>query len=470
VISLPFGRLGRRGVLVLAGGATGIVLVGGGVAWAYWDTTASVPTYAFADSVNAGGAPTAGANNGSINLSWPASTTVAGHAVGGYLVNRYASASGGTATPAAQGTCAANPVSATDCTETNLPAGTWYYTVTPVLGAWHGTESPRSNGISTADTFTLSLSSGVTAGTSSTLTIAAKAGSQTDAGYTGARTLAFSGPGTAPDGTHAPSYPTNPITFTNGVATVPITLYKAETTTLSVADGTVTGSTGVTVGPAAAGQFALGAPSSPTAGAARSVTLTAQDAYQNRATTYTGAKTLTWSGPGTAPDGTDTPTYPANPVTFSAGAATVTITLVRAESPTLNAGDGTISGTSGTFTVNAGAPAHLAWTHVTLSRGASLGSPCFFTCSATNLNNGGTFTAHLSVTDAEGNAVSGLASSETITIGTNGGSVSPTSVTVPAGSTESGPFTFTAQSGNWTSDTVTATSTHYGSITATLAK
>ena len=66
--------------------------------------------------------------------------------------------------------------------------------------------------------------------------------------------------------------------------------------------------------------------------------------------------------------------------------------------------------------------------------------------------------------------MSGLATSETITIGVSGGSVNPTSVTVSSGSTESGPFTFTPQGGNWTTDTVTATSTHYGSITATLAK
>ncbi|HEY4020001.1 MAG TPA: hypothetical protein VGM75_15020, partial [Pseudonocardiaceae bacterium] len=355
MISLPFGRLSRRGVLVLAGSATGIVLVGGGVAWAYWDTTASVPTYAFADSVGAGGAPTASANNGSIALTWPASSTVAGHAVGGYLVNRYANASGGSATPAAQGTCAAYPVSATTCTETNIPAGTWYYTVTPVLGAWHGSESPRSNGISTADTFTLSLSSGATAGTSSTLTITAKAGSQTDAGYTGARNLTFNGPGTAPDGTHTPTYPTNPVTFTNGVATVPITLYKAETATLSVADGTVTGSTSVTVNPAAASQFAVSAPSSPVAGVAQSVTVTAQDAYQNKATSYTGTKTLAWSGPGTAPDGTHVPTYPTNPVTFGSGAATVSITLYRSETTTLAASDSTISGTSRSFMVAAAA-------------------------------------------------------------------------------------------------------------------
>ena len=571
MISLPFGRLSRRGVLVLAGSATGIVLVGGGVAWAYWDTTASVPTYAFADSVGAGGAPTAAANNGSINLTWPAGSTVAGHAVGGYLVNRYAAGSGGTATPAAQGTCAAGPVSATTCTETNLPAGTWYYTVTPVLGAWHGAESPRSNGISTADTFALSLSAGVTAGTSSTLTITAKAGSQTDAGYTGARTLTFSGPGTAPDGTHTPTYPNSPVTFTNGVATVPITLYKAESTSLSVADGTVTGSTGVTVNAAAATQFAVSAPSSATAGNAQSVTVTAQDAYQNKATGYTGTKTLTWTGPGNAPDGTHTPTYPANPVTFisgtaavaitlyraettsltasdgmvsgtsasftvaaaaatqfnvptpaaqtagtafpltltaqdpyqnkatsytgtktltwtgpgnapdgtdtpsyssvtfSAGTGTATVTLVKAESTTLKAGDGTISGTSGTFTVNAGRPARLAWTSASVSRG-SISSPCFFSCTVTSLSNG-QFTARISVTDADGNTVNNLGAGNTVTLTMpDGGTVSGTPVTIAAsGPAVSGIFSFNPQNG-WSTDHLNASLGSYAGATATLSK
>jgi hypothetical protein len=566
VISLRFARLGRRGTLVLIGGATGIALLGGGVAWAYWDSTASVPTYAVADTVGIGGQPTATANTGSINLAWAASTTVGGRAVGGYLINRYATPTGGTATAAAQGTCSANPVTATSCAETSVPAGTWYYTVTPVLGAWHGAESPRSNGISVADTFALSLPS-ATAGTASTLTITTKSGSQTDIGYTGSRTLTFSGPGNAPSGA-APSYSSS-ATFTNGVATVPVTLVKAESTTLSVADGSVTGSTAVTVDPGAASQFTVSAPSAAVAGVAQSVSVTAQDAYQNTATGYAGSKSLAWSGPGTAPDGTHGPGYPSSVTftvgratasvtlyraetttltaadsaitgtsasftvaaaaasqfavptpatqtagspfsvtvtaldpfqnkatgytgkpltwtgpgtapgtsaapsysgaTFASGAATVSITLVRAESVALKASDGTINGTSGTFTVNAGAPAHLAWTSVTISKG-NLSSPCFFTCSVTNINNGGKFTAQVSVTDANGNAVNGLTTSEPITLGTDGGSLSTTSLTIPAGSTQTSSFTLTAQNGSWTSETVTATSQDYGAISVTVTK
>ncbi|HJP79775.1 MAG TPA: hypothetical protein VJ914_36220, partial [Pseudonocardiaceae bacterium] len=354
MISLRAGRLSRRGAVILASTATGIALVGGGVAWAYWNANTSVPTYAVADSVGAGGAPTATVSGTSINLTWSASTTAGGRAVGGYLVNRYPSASGGTATPAAQGTCAATPVAALTCTEANVPPGTWYYTITPVLSAWHGTESPRGNGVSAADTFTLSGATTLTAGTASTLTITAKAGSQTDPGYTGPRTLTFSGPNNAPNGT-VPAYNNgNPsVTFTNGVATVPITLYKAESTTLSVANGPVTGSLALTVNPATASQFGVSVPASPTAGVQQTVTLTTLDAYQNKATSYTGNHNLTWSGPGNAPNG-QAPSYPSS-ATFTGGSATATVTLYRAESTTLTTSDSAIAGTSPSFTVSAAA-------------------------------------------------------------------------------------------------------------------
>lgn len=549
---------------MLTGGVTGIALIGGGVAWAYWDSAASVPTYAVADTVGVGGQPTASANNGSIDLTWTASTTEAGRAVGGYLVNRYPSATGGSPTAAAQGTCSANPVATTGCTETSIPAGTWYYTVTPVLGAWHGAESPRSNGISVADTFSLSLPEGTTAGTATTLTVTAKAGSQTDTGYTGPRTLSFSGPGNAPNGA-APGYDNggSSVTFTNGVATVPVTLVKAETVTLSVADGTVTGSTDVTVDPGAASRFTVSAPVAAVAGGAQSVTVTAQDAYQNTATGYLSNETLTWSGPGIAPDGSHAPSYPANPVSFTAGRATVSVTLYRAETTTLTVADNTITGTSapftvtaaaasqftvptpatqtagtpfsvtltaldpyrnkatsytgsptlswsgpgtapdgqdgpsytnpaafvsgtanvsitlvkaesvalkvsdgsiigtsGTFTVNAGTAKALAWNSMSAPKGTITDS-CLFSCTIKSLGNGNTVTGHVMVTDGYGNTVSDFGGSISLSTA-GGGSISTGSLSVPSsGPAISDQFVFTGQSGNWT-DTLTAS---FGTLT-----
>ena len=567
MIPLRFASLGRRGVLMVTGGAMGIAMIGGGVAWAYWDTAASVPTYAVADTVGIGGQPTAIANSGSINLSWAASTTVGGRAVTGYLVTRYASPTGGTATAAAQGTCAANPVTATSCTETSIPAGTWYYTVTPVLGSWHGAESPRGNGVSVADTFSLSFPATTTAGSPASLTITAKAGSQTDTGYTGGRTLTFSGPGNAPSGT-TPSYGNGgaSVTFTNGVATIPVTLVKAESTTLTVADGSVTGSAAVTVNPGAASQFSVSAPSAAVAGTAQQVTVTARDAFQNTATGYAGGTTLGWSGPGTAPDGTHAPVYPGSvtfttgratasvtlyraetttltassggitgtspsftvaaaaasqfnvptpgaqtagtafsltvtaldqfqnratsytgsktltwsgpggapgtsavpgygATTFSSGAATLSITLVKAETVALKATQGTITGTSGTFTVSAGTASALAW--ATMSGGRTQGS-CLFTCTVTNVGNGGSVTATVMATDGYGNTATGFTG--TINLSTSGGSLSSPTVTISSSGT-SGPFTFTGQNGggSW-SDTVTASATGLVNATATMSK
>lgn len=576
-------RFGRRAAVVLVGATLGVGLFAG-VAWAYWLVQANASTYAAADAIGASAQPTGSANGNTVNLSWPATTTVAGRAVTGYLVNRYAAASGGTAIAVSQGSCAANPVATTGCAETGVPAGTWYYTITPVLGAWRGSESPRGGVLVNADSFTLAWPAGtgsLTAGTATSLTITAKVGGSTDTTYFGTKTIAFSGPGSSPNGT-APSYNggSSSVTFTNGVATVPVSLYRAESTILTAADGSITGSLPVTVNPAAASQFGLPAipngvagtafsvtvtaldaygntatgyaggktlswsgpgnapsgtapsypgnpvtftagvasnlpvtlylaqstaltvgdgsihgtsanftvsagsatqfgvpaPAAQTAGSAFNVTVTALDAYKNAATGYAGSKTLTFSGPSTAPDGTK-PSYPTQPVTFTGGAATVSITLVKAESTTLTAGDGTISGTSAGFTVNPGSAARLAWSQVSAPSG-TVGSPCLFTCTATSVGNNQTVTGTVSVTDTFGNTVSGLGSSHTVSVSTNGGTfTAPTggsSVTLTISATGpavSGQFTFKTQNGTWASDTLTAQTaagTPYTSATATV--
>jgi len=71
-------------------------------------------------------------------------------------------------------------------------------------------------------------------------------------------------------------------------------------------------------------------------------------------TNYAGDKTLTWGGTPCSPNcPTGAPVYPTNPVHFTSGMATVSITLNVAESPRLGASDGAVSGSSNTFTVNA---------------------------------------------------------------------------------------------------------------------
>src|SRR5205807_982051 len=88
-------------------------------------------------------------------------------------------------------------------------------------------------------------------------------------------------PGTAPDGIHTPVYPTNPVSFSAGQATLAITLYKAESPTLRVSDGAISGaSASFTVNPATASQFSVPTPATQTAGTSFNETVTAQDAYK----------------------------------------------------------------------------------------------------------------------------------------------------------------------------------------------
>jgi type II secretory pathway pseudopilin PulG len=103
------------------------------------------------------------------------------------------------------------------------------------------------------------------------------------------------------------------------------------------------------------GISAIGA--SQNAGSAITVaTITAQLYGGGTDTTYTGVKTLTFTGPGTSPKG-NAPTYPAT-VTFTNGVATnVSFTTYNVETTTLTATQGLITGTSNSFTVNGGVTA-----------------------------------------------------------------------------------------------------------------
>ncbi len=111
----------------------------------------------------------------------------------------------------------------------------------------------------------------------------------------------------------------------------------------------------VTTPPDTFGISAIGA--SQNAGSAITIaTITAQLYGGGTDTTYTGVKTLTFTGPGTSVKG-NAPSYPAT-VTFTNGVATnVSFTTYKAETTTLTATQGLITGTSNSFTVNGGATA-----------------------------------------------------------------------------------------------------------------
>ncbi len=236
---------------------------------------------------------------------------------------------------------------------------------------------------------------------------------------------------------------------------------------LTLRNGTRCGTAGT--GGATGTTFSVSAPTpaSPTAGSSFQVTLTAQLVGGGTDTTYGGTRTVTFSGPSNSPLGS-APVYPAN-VTFTNGVGTATITLYNAASTTLSATDGTKTGST-TFTVGTGTPAKLIWN--VSSHTGTLGSPCTTSCTWTSAGNGGTFKAGLSVTDAFGNAVSNLGSSQTVTLShTSTGSWSPTTLTLPAAgaATTTGTATYTGSNGNWSS-TLTASAAGLASATVAASK
>lgn len=146
----------RRGLIL--GLITALfALIGVGVAWGYFTATDGAHSaQAEADTLPAGQTP-------SVSISYPSgvatatvtfnrATTSFGRTVSTFAIKRYSTATGGSAsvqlacTPGGTG-------SSVSCTESGVPAGTWYYSDTPTFAgsAWAGSESGRSNSI-TPDT------------------------------------------------------------------------------------------------------------------------------------------------------------------------------------------------------------------------------------------------------------------------------------------------------------------------------
>jgi hypothetical protein len=191
-----------------------------------------------------------------------------------------------------------------------------------------------------------------------------------------------------------------------------------------------------------------------TAGAQFNVKVTAQKWNGNAIatdSTYTGSKTVVWSGLAASPNGTP-PIYPTTTLSFGTGAtagtttaSTLNVTPFAAGAATLTVTEGPRNG-SATFTVNAATP-ELRFT------GTS--SACGSATTITSLT--GKISRDL---DIYGNAAT-FSGTPTVALGpTNRGSYSPTSVSFATGTAkDSGTFTYTA-TGNG-NVTLTATSTGY---------
>jgi hypothetical protein len=107
---------------------------------AAWSVAASGTGAAKAKSMSAGNTPSASVLGNDVTVTWAASTFPEGGSIPTYIVKRY------NLVGAAQTVLAdcAGTVSGTTCTENNVPAGTWKYSVTPALGLWRGAESAQS--------------------------------------------------------------------------------------------------------------------------------------------------------------------------------------------------------------------------------------------------------------------------------------------------------------------------------------
>ncbi len=329
-----------------------------------------------------------------------------------------------------------------------------------------------------------------------------------DPTYTGAKSLTYGGASASPAGNNptvsdsagnAVAFGSaTPTTFNAGVAGVSgnangvIKLYKIGAATITVSDGALSGTLATTTTSTATKLILAAASTTPAPAAADNLTVTAQDAYENTVTTYTGSKNLTFSGASASPNGT-VPTVAnssgtatnfgtATAITFTAGVATVSTTkngvmkLYRAESANVAVSDGTISSTPVAITVSPLAASRWGFASVTLSAG-SLGANCVFACTVTSLGNSGTVKAKIAVTDTYGNTVSALGSghSAKVTVTSGSGTISGSPLAIPAtGAAESATtFTFTSKSSGTFTETITAAAqegTAYTTATLTATK
>ncbi|HEX4463961.1 MAG TPA: hypothetical protein VH042_04895 [Solirubrobacterales bacterium] len=363
---LPSGIAGIVAVALLAVVATGTAI-------AYFTTTGAGNSNPAVVSAIAQPTITAAtpATGGTVALTWGA-VTAPGSGTVTYKVSRNGESASGTCSPT---------LAVVTCTDIGLEPGTYNYVVTAKWRTW-STESAVKTAkvtVGPADHLTLTATSSTpTAGAADNLTITAKdAKGGTVTTYTGSHNLTFSGAPASPNGTLATVVDSSgavvnfgsatALTFTAGVASVAsskngvMKLYARGEADVEANEGTISTSTPLelTVASATASKFVpTAADTSPTAGEADNLTITAIDAYGNTATSYTGSKSLTFSGATTI--GTNKPTVAnssgtatafgtATTITFSSGVATVSsskngvMTLYKAESSSISVTEGTIT-------------------------------------------------------------------------------------------------------------------------------
>ena len=255
-------------------------------------------------------------------------------------------------------------------------SGTYTLTASPIsISGVTGTISSNSFTVApgAASTFTVANPGSQTVGVGFGVSITAyDAYGNVATGFTGSQSITFSGPSNSPNAS-TPSYPGS-VSFSFGLGTATgITLVDVQTTTLTATQGTVAGTTGsFIVSSSTVTKFTLGAPGTQVAGVTFNESITATDAYGNVLSAYSGAKAIAFSGPVSSPNAT-APTYPST-VNFVSGVGTASIKLVDAQTTTLTAALGVITGVSANFTVSPGSASKLVFIPATPGPGTA-GSP-----------------------------------------------------------------------------------------------
>jgi len=418
-----------------------LVVIAGGSALAYFSSTGSGSASAAVTKLTAptisAATPAAG---GTVSLTWGAVTPP-----GAGSVTYYVTRDGGK--PA--GTCptTAAPTTVVTCKDSGVAVGEHTYRVTALWETWTANSGTKTANVTVGEAtqFTISGSTATpAAGDSVNLTITAKdVNNSTVTTYTGSHSLVFSGASSSP-ANNAPTVANSSggaiafgaataLTFSAGVATITsstkngvLKIYRVGAANVTATEGSITTPTplALTVSHAAASKYVLvAANATPAAGATDNLTITAQDAYGNTATSYAGPHSLVFSGASASPAG-NTPTVTdssgnevafgaATAVEFEAGVAVAaeadggTMRLFKSGATNVQATEGSITTpTAVTVTVSPGTATKLALTSSTVTPVA-----------AANFNL--TTTAQ----DAYGNTATTYAGSKNITF--SGASASP---------------------------------------------
>lgn len=127
-------QIGRNGSI-----AGLLALVAAPAAGAAWTVLGSGDANARAGVLSSPAAPTASSDGSAVTLSWTPPADGAG-VQDGYLIHRFDE--GGSAQTI--GTGCAGTQAGSSCTESNVPAGTWRYSISARSGSWTSPESAQT--------------------------------------------------------------------------------------------------------------------------------------------------------------------------------------------------------------------------------------------------------------------------------------------------------------------------------------